>query len=220
MKINKAMTAALAAAGMGYTIGNINPAYVMGLRKGYDIRKKGSGNAGATNLMILEGKKAGAFVMCFDISKAAVSVGLARKIFKQSKYAGEAAGAACILGHMYPALMHFRGGKGLACLGGVILAFDVNDFLATLFLESLLLMATRYLCLVPITGSIAYPIYHGIERGDWRAAAILGTVTVPMLSKHVENLRRIRQGKELKLDFLWDRDGELDRIGFSEALLD
>lgn len=220
MKINKAMTAALAAAGMGYAIGNINPAYVMGLRKGYDIRKKGSGNAGATNLMILEGKKAGAFVMCFDISKAAVSVGLARKIFKQSKYAGEAAGAACILGHMYPALMHFCGGKGLACLGGVILAFDVNDFLATLFLESLLLMATRYLCLVPITGSIAYPIYHGIERGDWRAAAILGTVTVPMLSKHVENLRRIRQGKELKLDFLWDRDGELDRIGFSEALLD
>ena len=46
---------------------------------------------------------------------------------------------------MYPALMHFRGGKGLACLGGVILAFGVHDFLTTLFLESVLLMATRYL---------------------------------------------------------------------------
>ena len=122
MKLSKALSAALAAAGMGYAIGNLNPAYVMGLRRGYDIRKKGSGNAGATNLMILEGKKAGAFVMCFDISKAAVSVGLARRIFAQSKFAGEAAGAACILGHMYPALMRFRGGKGLACLGGVILA--------------------------------------------------------------------------------------------------
>ena len=117
MKINKPLSAALAAAGLGYAIGNLNPAYVMGLRKGYDIRKKGSGNAGATNLMILEGKKAGAFVMCFDISKAAVSVGLARKLFLQSGYAGEAAGVGCILGHMYPALMHFRGGKGLACLG-------------------------------------------------------------------------------------------------------
>lgn len=156
MKINKPLSAALAAAGLGYAIGNLNPAYVMGLRKGYDIRKKGSGNAGATNLMILEGKKAGAFVMCFDISKAAVSVGLARKLFLQSKYAGEAAGAACVLGHMYPALMHFRGGKGLACLGGVILAFGVHDFLTTLFLESVLLMATRYLCLVPITGSIFF----------------------------------------------------------------
>ena len=216
MKINRHLSAALAAAGLGYAIVNINPAYVMGLRRGYDIRKKGSGNAGATNLMILEGKKAGAFVMCFDISKAAVSVGLARKLFPHSSLAGEAAGTACILGHMYPALMHFRGGKGLACLGGVILAFGVNDFLATLFLESILLMATRYLCLVPITGAVFYPVYHGIERGDWRAAAILGLVTLPMLSKHVENLRRIKEGKELKLDFLWDRDGELDRIGFLE----
>ena len=217
MKINRPLSAALAAAGLGYAIGNINPAYVMGLRRGYDIRKKGSRNAGATNLMILEGKKAGAFVMCFDISKAAVSVGLARKLFAHSSLASEAAGAACILGHMYPALMHFRGGKGLACLGGVILAFGVNDFLATLFLESLLLMATRYLCLVPITGAVFYPVYHGIERGDWRAAAILGLVTLPMLSKHIENLRRIKEGRELRLDFLWDRDGELDRIGFSEA---
>lgn len=141
MKINKPLSAALAAAGLGYAIGNLNPAYVMGLRKGYDIRKKGSGNAGATNLMILEGKKAGAFVMCFDISKAAVSVGLARKLFLQSKYAGEAAGAACVLGHMYPALMHFRGGKGLACLGGVILAFGVHDFLTTLFLETVVLLS-------------------------------------------------------------------------------
>mgnify|MGYP002552794818 FL=1 len=217
MKINKPLAAALAAAGLGYAIGNLNPAYVMGLRKGYDIRKKGSGNAGATNLMILEGKKAGAFVMCFDISKAAVSVGLARKLFLQSGYAGEAAGVGCILGHMYPALMHFRGGKGLACLGGVILAFGVHDFLTTLFLESVLLMATRYLCLVPITGSVFYPIYHGIERGDWRAAAILGLITLPILSKHIENLERIKQGKELKLDFLWDKDGELDRIGYVES---
>ena len=107
--------------------------------------------------------------------------------------------------------MHFRGGKGLACLGGVILAFGVHDFLTTLFLESVLLMATRYLCLVPITGSVFYPIYHGIERGDWRAAAILGLITLPILSKHIENLERIKQGKELKLDFLWDKDGELDR---------
>ena len=214
MKINRPLIAALAAAGLGYAIGNLNPAYVMGLRRGYDIRKKGSGNAGATNLMILEGKKAGVFVMCFDISKAAVSVALARRLFPRSTLAGEAAGTACILGHMYPALMRFRGGKGLACLGGVILAFGVNDFLATLFLESLLLMATRYLCLVPITGAVFYPVYHGIERGDWRSAAVLGLVSLPMLSKHVENLERIKQGKELKLDFLWDRDGELERIGF------
>lgn len=216
MKIHKKIATAVAAAGIGYAIGNINPAYVLGLRKGYDIRKKGSGNAGATNLMLLEGKKAGAFVMTFDISKAAVSVGLSRGLFPKCKSAGELAGVGCILGHMYPALMNFRGGKGLACLGGVILAFGVHDFLLTLFLESVLLMATRYLCLVPITASVFYPVYHGIMSGNWEGAAILGTVALPIFKKHRENLERIKEGKELKVDFLWDKDSELERIGWSE----
>ena len=216
MKIHKKAAAAVAAAGIGYAIGNINPAYVLGLRKGYDIRKKGSGNAGATNLMLLEGKKAGAFVMAFDISKAAVSVGLSRSLLPKLRSAGELAGAGCTFGHMYPALMNFRGGKGLACLGGVILAFGVHDFLLTLFLESVLLMATRYLCLVPITASVFYPVYHGIMSGNWEGAAILGTVALPIFKKHRENLERIREGKELKVDFLWDKDSELERIGWSE----
>ena len=216
MKIRGKTAAALAAAGIGYAIGNINPAYVLGLRKGYDIRKKGSGNAGATNLMLLEGKKAGAFVMAFDISKAAVSVGLSRSLFPKLRSAGEIAGTGCIFGHMYPALMNFRGGKGLACLGGVILAFGVHDFLLTLFIESVLLMATRYLCLVPITASVFYPVYHGIMSGNWEGAAILGTVTLPIFRKHIENLERIKEGKELKVDFLWDKDNELERIGWSE----
>lgn len=216
MKIHKRIATAAAAAGIGYAIGNINPAYVLGLRKGYDIRKKGSGNAGATNLMLLEGKKAGAFVMTFDISKAAVSVGLSRSLFPKLRSAGELAGAGCIFGHMYPALMNFRGGKGLACLGGVILAFGVHDFLLTLFLESVLLMATRYLCLVPITASVFYPVYHGIMSGNWEGAAILGTVALPIFKKHRENLERIKEGKELKVDFLWDKDNELERIGWSE----
>ena len=216
MKIHKKAAAAVAAAGIGYAIGNINPAYVLGLRKGYDIRKKGSGNAGATNLMLLEGKKAGAFVMAFDISKAAVAVSLSRRLFPKYDCVGEPAGTACVLGHMFPATLGFRGGKGLACLGGVILAFGVHDFLLTLFLESVLLMATRYLCLVPITASVFYPVYHGIMSGNWEGAAILGTVALPIFKKHRENLERIREGKELKVDFLWDKDSELERIGWSE----
>lgn len=217
MKLNRKIATALAAVGIGYAIGNINPAYIVGLRKGYDIRKRGSGNPGATNLMLLEGKKAGAFVTAFDISKAAVSVGLARNLFPRCKSAGELAGAGCVIGHMYPALMNFRGGKGLACLGGVILSFGVNDFLLSLFSESILLLATRYLCLVPVTASALYPVYHGVTSGNWEGAAILGSLALPIWSKHRENFERIKSGKELKLDFLWDKDGELERIGWEEG---
>lgn len=214
MKIKKSLLAAAACAGLGYAIGCINPAYVVGLRNGYDIRKKGSGNAGATNMMLLEGKKAGAFVMAFDISKATVAVGLCRSLFPGFRSAGETAGAACILGHMFPAGLNFRGGKGLACLGGTILAFGVNDFAVTLFLSSVLLLSTKYLCLVPISASVFYPVYHGLQSGNWQGAAILGTVALPIFAKHIENLRRIAQGKELRLDFLWNRDEELARIGW------
>lgn len=217
MKLNRKIATALAAAGIGYAIGNINPAYIVGLRKGYDIRKRGSGNPGATNIMLLEGKKAGAFVTAFDISKAAVSVGLARNLFPRCKSAGELAGAGCVIGHMYPALMNFRGGKGLACLGGVILSFGVNDFLLSLFFESILLLATRYLCLVPVTASALYPVYHGVTSGNWEGAAILGSLALPIFNKHRENFERIKSGKELKLDFLWDKDGELERIGWEEG---
>lgn len=216
MKLNHKIATALAAAGIGYAIGNINPAYIVGLRKGYDIRKRGSGNPGATNLMLLEGKKAGAFVTAFDISKAAVSVGLARNLFPRCKSAGELAGAGCVIGHMYPVLMKFRGGKGLACLGGVILSFGVNDFLLSLFFESILLLATRYLCLVPVTASALYPVYHGVTSGNWEGAAILGSLALPIFNKHRENFERIKSGRELKLDFLWDKDGELERIGWEE----
>ena len=216
MKINKKLLQAAASAAIGYATGMLNPAYVIGLRKGYDIRKKGSGNPVASNTIILEGKKAGLFVMAFDISKAAVAVSLSRRLFPKYDCAGETAGTACVLGHMFPATLGFRGGKGLACLGGEILAFGLHDFATMLFFESVLLMATRYICFVPITLSVAYPIYHGFETGHWKGSAILGTVALPVLVKHIESLKRIAEGRELKVDFLWDKEGELERTGWEE----
>lgn len=215
MKITKTMKQALAAFGIGTAAGMLNPAYAIGLMKGYDIRKMGSRNPGASNVIILEGKKAGAFVMAFDMSKAAAAVKLSRRIFPEFKSAAETAGTASILGHMFSPLMKFRGGKGLACLGGTILAFGLRDFATMLASEIILLGATRYICLVPITASVAYPIYHGITSGNKQGAAILGTAALPIFLKHRENLERIKQDREFKVDFLWNRDAELQRTGWA-----
>lgn len=215
MKITKRMKEIFASMGIGVASGMLNPAYAIGLRKGYDIRKMGSKNPGASNMVILEGKKAGAFVMAFDMSKAFTAVKLSKKLLPDFKSAGETAGAASILGHMYSPLMHFRGGKGLACLGGTILAFGLRDFAKMLATEIVLLGATRYICLVPITASVAYPVYHGITSGNWQGSAILGTVALPIFLKHRENLERIKQGREFKVDFLWNRDAELQRTGWA-----
>lgn len=211
MKHKENLAPGLLCAGLGYALGEINPAYLQGMRKGYDIRKKGTGNAGATNTMLLEGKLAGAFVMLFDMGKAAVSVRLCRKMFPGFRSAGELAGTSAILGHMFPAALDFRGGKGLACIGGTILA--LGDFPAMLGFAAAVLAKTRYLCMVPITVSAFYPLYHGLRSGNWQGSAFLGTVALPVFAKHTENLRRIKNNRELKVDFIWDKDGELKRTG-------
>lgn len=218
MKHNDKTFAALASAGLGYALGCINPAYTIGRRNGYDIREKGSGNAGASNVMILEGKAEGAFVMAFDICKAAVAVTSSRRLFPEFDSAGETAGAAAVLGHMFPAQLGFRGGKGLACLGGTVLAFGIADFSTMLLAELYVLLATKYLCYVPLSASVIYPIYRGLSTGNWKGAAILGTVAPPIFIKHIENLKRISEGKEFKISFLWKKQEELERTGWISEL--
>ena len=205
---------ALACTAVGYSLGEINSAYLMGMHRGYDIRKKGTGNAGATNAMLLEGKLAGTLVMLFDIGKAAVSVGLCRRLFPAFRSAGETAGTAAILGHMFPAKLDFRGGKGLACMGGTVLA--LGDLPVMLGFAVAVLLKTRYLCAVPVSASVFYPVYHGLISGNWEGSAILGSVALPVFAKHIENFKRIRDNRELRVDFIWDRSGELERTGLRE----
>ena len=107
---------------MGYLIGTINPAYIFGKLRGFDIRERGSGNAGATNVVLIMGKLAGLVCALLDIFKSYAAYKLARLLFPMLTFAGILAGCACVLGHIFPVWMHFSGGKGLACIGGLILA--------------------------------------------------------------------------------------------------
>ena len=104
---------------LGYLLGCINPAYLIARARGFDIRSRGSGNAGASNAVITMGKAAGVFSAIIDIFKAWLAVCLATRYFTALSVggmpvAGEIAGVACILGHMFPFFMAFRGGKGFA----------------------------------------------------------------------------------------------------------
>ncbi|MBR3894604.1 MAG: glycerol-3-phosphate acyltransferase [Clostridia bacterium] len=197
---------------IGYLIGGINPAYVLAKIKGFDIRKHGSGNAGASNAVITMGKKFGLISALFDIFKAYASFKLAVYLFAETTFAGIVAGVSCIFGHIFPPLMRFRGGKGLACLGGVVLAFNPLVFLLLLAAELILVLIIDYICVVPITASIAFPIIYNVMEKDRIGALILGLATVVILFKHVENLKRIRNGTEIHLSFLWRRKKEIERL--------
>lgn len=207
----------------GYLIGCINPSYIIGRIRGFDIRKKGSGNAGASNALIVMGKKIAIFSALFDIAKAAVAYLTAPLIFAAVAPAAEIAGVACILGHMFPIFMKFKGGKGLACLGGMLIGIDWRLFLFMITAEILLCLWVDYICIVPITASILIPILYGLfgakgvapwllhASNGWAGAAILFVATAAILYRHVQNIYRISYGGEMHFSYMWSRDKEAEK---------
>ena len=198
---------------LGYVIGNINPAYIIAKIKGFDIREHGSKNPGASNALILMGKIVGLFCAVFDIAKAVFAVWMCQKLFATIPYIFSLTSVACIAGHMFPFYMRGRGGKGLACLGGVILVYDWRVFAVMMTGELLLALLTNYICVVPLTASVIFPVVYGVlEKSLW-GALILCVATVLIWYKHMENLKRIKAGEEVRLCFLWNREKELQRLG-------
>lgn len=214
--MQKTALCVLACVAAGYFTGCINPAFIIGRIKGYDVRSSGSKNAGASNTVIMAGKLAGVLVALLDIFKAALSWRLCQALFPQFALAGILGGVACILGHMFPVFLHFCGGKGLACIGGVVLAYDPATFLIMLAITCVIGFATNYIAIATVSIAAIWPVYYGVTTGFWAGAAVLAVPFVPILLRHMTNFRRIRAGEELRLNFLWKKDSELERIGYED----
>ncbi len=197
---------------IGYLLGCINPSYLLAKRRGFDIRKTGSGNAGASNAVITMGKAVGIISCLFDILKAYLSVRLAERLFQGYALIGILSGTSCMIGHMFPIFMGFRGGKGLACLGGMILAYDWRVFCFMLGAEIILAFFVNYVCFVSISAAAAFPLVYGIQQRSLTGAVILAVAAVCMILKHRENLQRIQNGTEARISFLWRRQEEIERI--------
>lgn len=197
---------------IGYFLGNINPSYIIARMRGFDIRSRGSGNAGASNAVITMGKGVGLFSALFDIFKAAFAYMAAEALFPDISISGLLSASSCVTGHIFPVFMRFRGGKGLACLGGMILAYSPQVFFAMLTAELMIAVLLDYICIVPITGSVIFTAVYAFTAGNVPGTLILAGISLVILFKHIQNLERIRNGTEIHLSFLWHRDEELERV--------
>ena len=198
---------------IGYLLGNINPAYLLVKRKGYDVREEGSGNAGASNALIIAGKAAFFITALADILKAFVACRLCRALFPELSVSEQLGGVACILGHMFPLSLGLRGGKGLACMGGVVLSWSWIAFLILLAVAFAIAFVTNYLCFVAPSISLIFPVSFLIKTGFVLGTLVLLIPVLPIVMKHMKNFRSIRKGTEVKMSYLWDKDGELKRTG-------
>lgn len=197
---------------MGYLIGNINPAYILSKLRGFDIRERGSGNAGASNVTMVMGKKAGVFTAVFDISKAFFASVIAVNLFPTLRCSKILSGISCIMGHIFPFLMKFHGGKGLACLGGVILSFNPTIFLSLLLIEIMIALTVDYICIVAPSGAVIFTLVYALFTGDPAGTLMLAVTSVIILFKHIENFERIHNGEEAHISFLWNKNDEINRL--------
>ncbi len=195
-----------------YLIGSINPSYILARCKGFDIRQKGSGNAGASNAVITMGKKVGIAFALLDIGKGYIAIALCQWLFPGQPIVLPLAAAAVIAGHIFPLFMGFRGGKGLACLAGALIRYDWRLFLLFLAAEAILALVTDYICVIPLTASVAFAILYAVQTRYVPGILLFLVIVAMIYCKHMENLRRIRVGTEMHLSYLWHPKEEERRM--------
>ncbi len=196
--MNNILTLVLIAIG-AYFIGNINPAIIIGRLHGIDIRKEGSGNAGMTNTIRVIGLGAGISVFVVDVLKAFISVKLGTLIAGDLS-GGMVAFAAVVIGHCYPAIYGFKGGKGVAASLGAALALNWQTaLLAAAVAGVVFLISGKRMSVASIAAVISYPAFVYFLVDDKRLFFFaIGAVTF-LVIQHAANIQRIAKGEEESL---------------------
>lgn len=195
---------------LGYLLGCSSMAFYISKMKKKDIRTAGSGNLGASNATVLFGWGAGVAVALHDIGKAVIAVFLAKWLFPGLEYAGAAAGVACVMGHIFPFYLGFKGGKGLASYFGMTLALNWKLALIVAAVIVLATLITDYISVGALSSIVVVPAYMGFATHSLLLVAILCVATLVMLLKHWENIVRIARGQEIGLRSTIRGDNRVD----------
>ncbi|MCD8051743.1 MAG: glycerol-3-phosphate 1-O-acyltransferase PlsY [Clostridiales bacterium] len=170
-----------------------------------DVRNHGSGNAGLTNFYRVFGKRKVVFVILGDLAKAVISVLLGGALlgtFLGWPVIGKLLGGIfCILGHSFPCMFGFRGGKGVLCGAGVILCMDWRISLICLGAFLILVAITRWVSLGSMVAAILFPICCWFIYGNIPVVALACVAGVLIVVRHRDNAKRIAQGNENKFEF-------------------
>ena len=191
---------------IGYFLGNLNGAFLMyKLFAHEDIRKSGSGNAGLTNFMRQFGPSKGIWVLLIDIGKAVLACLLGKFLLAPlgMPMEGLMVGALAVsLGHDFPALLGFHGGKGIVCGFSVALCVDWRCALIILAVFAICLAVTRYVSLSSVLGAAAFCISFVLLHHTEPVVALLGVVIgLLAIFMHRANIKRLIAGTEKKATF-------------------
>lgn len=200
---------------IAYLIGSISFSVIISKKvAGFDVREKGSGNAGSTNVLRTVGKKAAAITLLCDILKGVVAVLialLAGKIIQglDNALLVQLAAIFVIIGHTFPIFFKFKGGKGIATSLGVLLMINWQIGLICLVFALLLIILTKMVSVGSIVAAVLFPVlvlfinqnYIVAESSNWSYLIFSIIVALLVIFNHRENLKRIFNGTENKISF-------------------
>ncbi len=165
-----------------------------------DVKNQGSKNAGASNGVLLFGWAYGVFIGLVDLMKAYIPVSICLTLTQFDMFLASIVGGGVILGHIYPFFMNFNGGKGMSSYFGMILALDFSFGMILLFLSAIFLMVTNYVAVATILILIIVPSREFFQSSYMHnhLEFVLSLLFFSMLiiSKHLENLIKIKNGTE------------------------
>jgi glycerol-3-phosphate acyltransferase PlsY len=164
---------------------------------GVDIRTKGSGNIGATNVYRTLGRKIGILTLVGDCLKGLLPVLAAKALHLPDEWVA-LIGLAAFLGHIFPLFLRFKGGKGVATALGVFLATSPLAILGALGVFVIVLMSWRYVSLASITAAAFMPLFTTLMYRNPIFVAMSIVISVIVILKHHENIKRLRNGTESK----------------------
>ncbi len=198
---------------IAYLIGSINFSVIISKKvAGFDVREKGSGNAGSTNMLRSVGKGAAALTLLCDILKGVVAILIAIGIGNIVKDADKGllvqiAGVAVVLGHTFPIFFGFKGGKGVATALGILLMTNWQIGLICLVFALVLMVLTQMVSLGSCAAAVLFPVltlfikehYIVAEGGNYFIYSVILAGIV--LYNHRSNIKRMLNGTENKLSF-------------------
>jgi glycerol-3-phosphate acyltransferase PlsY len=190
---------------IAYLLGTLLGSMILGRLRGVDIRRMGSGNAGATNALRTQGKGFGLSVLVLDIGKGVLAVlwlpalvlpGVALDADVSRQWLALACGFAVILGHVYPVWFGFRGGKGVATVVGVVGALEPR-LLLPFSCWFIVLLLTGYVGLASMLAGVALVVaVYVFDAGDTPLLAFCILITAFVIFTHRANIARMAAGTE------------------------
>jgi glycerol-3-phosphate acyltransferase PlsY len=206
---------------LSYLVGSIPTSIIVSkIKSGIDIRKFGSGNAGGTNVIRVLGWKTGVIVIIFDILKGFIATSIIARLYFESSlpFSNKTpfedftvlqiiAGSAAVLGHIWTAFAGFKGGKGIATAGGMLIGIAPVEVLVSLIIFLIVFVASRYVSLGSLSAAIAFPLtmvvrvnFFNVQVAGYHTLIffVMG-ISLLVIFTHRANIKRLIEGTENKL---------------------